>query len=110
MKNFIFRYSYSFFSRPISGSEIKGKVLDEGGLALPGVTIDNLTSGSNSISDLDGNFSIKANEGEQLKFTYLGYVAQTSATSQGMSISLQPSSTDLSEVVVVGYGTQKDQI
>jgi len=108
MKNFIFGvFVFLFFQGQLAAQEIKGKVLDESGLALPGVTIDNLTSGSNSISDLDGNFSIKANEGEQLKFTYLGYVAQTSAASSGMSISLQPSSTDLSEVVVVGYGTQK---
>jgi len=108
MKNFIFGvFVFLFFQGQLAAQEIKGKVLDESGLALPGVTIDNITSGSNSISDLDGNFSIKANEGEQLKFTYLGYVAQTSAASSGMSISLQPSSTDLSEVVVVGYGTQK---
>ena len=108
MKNFIFGvFVFLFFQGHLAAQEIKGKVLDESGLALPGVTVDNLTTGVNSISDLDGNFSIKANSGEQLKFTYLGYVAQTIAASPGMSVSLQPSSTDLSEVVVVGYGTQK---
>jgi len=108
MKNFIFGvFVFLFFQGQLSAQEIKGKVLDESGLALPGVTINNVTSGSNSISDFDGNFAISAKDGEQLKFSYIGYVVQTVAASQGMSISLTPSSTDLSEVVVVGYGTQK---
>lgn len=108
MKNFIFGvFVFLFFQGQLSAQEIKGKVLDESGLALPGVTISNVASGSNSISDLDGNFAISAKDGEQLKFSYIGYVIQTIAASQGMSVSLKPSSTDLSEVVVVGYGTQK---
>ena len=108
MKNFIFGvFVFLFFQGHLEAQEIKGTVLDETGLVLPGVTISNLTSGTNSISDLDGNFSIKANEGEQLQFTYLGYVAQTAAAVQQMRISLQPSNTELSEVVVVGYGSQK---
>lgn len=108
MKNFIFGvFVLLFFQGQLAAQEIKGKVLDESGLALPGVTINNVTSGSNSISDLDGNFAIGAKDGDQLTFSYIGYVVQTVAASQGMSVSLQPSSTDLSEVVVVGYGTQK---
>ena len=108
MKNFIFGvFVFLFFQGQLAAQEIKGKVLDESGLSLPGVNINNVSSGANSISDLDGNFTISAKDGEQLKFTYLGYVSQTATASQGMSVSLQPSSTDLSEVVVVGYGTQK---
>lgn len=108
MKNFIFGvFVLLFFQGQLAAQEIKGKVLDESGLALPGVTINNVTSGSNSISDLDGNFAIGAKDGDQLTFSYIGYVVQIVAASQGMSVSLQPSSTDLSEVVVVGYGTQK---
>lgn len=106
MKNFIFGvFVLLFFQGHLHAQDIKGKVLDENGTPLPGVNI--LSSASSSISDFDGNFSINAQAGEPLTFTFLGYITQTINAASGMSVSMKVSSTDLTEVVVVGYGTQK---
>lgn len=106
MKNFIFGvFVLLFFQGHLHAQDIKGKVLDENGIPLPGVNI--LSPSSSSISDFDGNFTITAQDGDPLTFTFLGYITQTVNAASGMSVSMQISSTDLSEVVVVGYGSQK---
>lgn len=106
MKNFIFGvFVLLFFQGHLHAQDIKGKVLDENGIPLPGVNI--LSSTSSSVSDFDGNFSINAKEGEPITFTFLGYVSQTVNAAANMSVSMKVASTELSEVVVVGYGTQK---
>ena len=56
MKNFIFGvFVLLFFQGHLHAQDIKGKVLDENGIPLPGVNI--LSSTSSSVSDFDGNFS-----------------------------------------------------
>jgi len=106
MKNFIFGvFVLLFFQGHLHAQDIKGKVLDENGLPLPGVNI--LGSTSSSVSDFDGNFSINAKVNEPLTFTFLGYVTLTINAAENMSVSMKMASTDLTEVVVVGYGTQK---
>lgn len=108
MRNFIFSFlALILLPAYMSGQVIKGKILDETGNSLPGVNITAASSNTNSISDFEGNFSIEAQEGEQLQFSYLGYQTATAAAANGMSVSMNPDSTDLSEVIVVGYGTQK---
>lgn len=87
--------------------QIKGTILDENKQPLPGVNVSNTTAVSNAVSDIDGNFIIKANIGEILNFEYLGFKTLTISAQQNMQVNMQPSVTDLSEVVVVGYGTQR---
>lgn len=108
MKNFIFGvFVFLFYQGQMMAQDIKGKVLDETGLPLPGVTISNATATSSTITDFDGNFSINSQAGELLTFTFLGYTTQTVPASQAMNVSMSSSSTNIEEVVVVGYGTQK---
>ena len=54
---------------------IKGKVIDENGLPIPGVTI--LTKGSSkaTASDMDGAYQIKAASNGTLVFSYIGYAS-----------------------------------
>src|SRR5690606_21263896 len=60
-------------------------------------------------TDFDGNYSIKVNSGEVLQFTSVGFkdfeVIITSQTS--LNVSLEPDVEALTEVVLIGYGTQK---
>ena len=108
MKNFIFGvFLFLLCSSQMMAQEIKGSVLDETGLPLPGVTISNANATASTITDFDGNFSINAQAGETLTFTFLGYEKQTATAAANMSVRMAPSATDLSEVVVVGYGSQK---
>ncbi len=96
-----------------SGS-IKGKVVDETNQPLPGssVSIDGTTLGSTT--DVSGNFTITGIKPGNYTLTanFLGYVAlkkTVTVTNSAIIInfSLQPQSTGLNEVVVIGYGTEK---
>lgn len=88
---------------------ISGKIIEETGTPLPGVTIQNKTAKGGAISDVNGNYTIKAKQGDELLFTYLGYVSQTIkvGASNTINVTLVSDSKALSEVVVIGYGTQK---
>ncbi len=93
----------------MSGQEIKGKVSDKNGVGIPGAIISAAASKTSTDADFDGNFTIKAKEGETLKITMLGFDAlSTVATAGVMSVKLQESKdSQLKEVVVIGYGTRK---
>lgn len=88
---------------------ITGKIIEEAGTPLPGVTIQNKTAKGGAISDVNGNYTIKAKQGDELLFTYLGYVNQTIkvGASDTINVTLVSDSKALNEVVVIGYGTQK---
>ena len=62
-------------------------------------------------TDVNGNFLLqKSNTGSVLEVSYVGYnVAQQSITGQYQTISLQPATNSLQEVVVVGYGTNRER-
>ena len=81
----------------------------EDGMALPMATV--LIKGtSNSVStDLDGNFSIKANANDVLVFSYIGFTSQEVKVGNQTVINakLATAATQLDDVVVIGYGTAK---
>ncbi len=90
---------------------IKGKVSDENGKPLSGVTVKatpaDKKAAVTTVTDESGTFSVKIASAKSIAFSYVGYESQTVAASANISIVLKQSSSDLSEVVVVGYGTQK---
>ncbi|UCS91802.1 TonB-dependent receptor [Echinicola marina] len=90
--------------------EIKGKVVDENGEPLPGATIIvEGESGSGTVTDLDGNYSIDVAEGATLVFSFIGFESKKVVVGNMnvINITLNVSTSSLEEVVVVGYGTQK---
>ena len=108
MKNFIFCVFLLLGGWVTYGQGISGKVVDETGMPIPDVYITAATSNTNTVSDIDGNFTIEAVEGEMLTFSMLSYDNVTAPASANMSINMKPSaSSTLDEVVVVGYGTTK---
>jgi len=85
---------------------VKGKILNNNGEPLAGVTIK---SGKNvTVSDAEGNFSIDADRGATIEFSYVGYATQTIKVGAQTSIDIvmQAAENKLDEVVVVGYNTQ----
>ncbi len=89
---------------------VRGKVTDENGVGLPGVTIRVKDTSLGTVTDLDGGFSISVPDNEAtLIFSFIGYVQQEVAVGNRstVDISLVPDLKSLEEVVVVGYGTQK---
>jgi len=89
--------------------EIRGTVTEENGDPIPGATI--LVEGSNTgtATDIEGNFTIEANEGNVLLVSFIGYKSQriTIGNQTNLNIKLTEDQSSLEEVVVVGYGTQK---
>jgi TonB-linked SusC/RagA family outer membrane protein len=88
---------------------ITGKVLDgEFGEPLPGVNIEVKGKGSGTLTDLEGNFSIKAMPSDLLVFSFIGFATQEIPVGDKrvINITLYPEATKLAEIVVVGYGTQ----
>lgn len=88
---------------------VSGVVLDEFGDPVIGVSV--LVKGTTTgiITDVDGNFTVSANNGDVLLIKYLGYKDQEIKVTGNtrLKITLQEDSQSLDEVVVVGYGTQK---
>ena len=85
---------------------ISGTVSDESGLPLPGATVIIEGTSTGTSTDFDGMYTIKANSGDVLQFSYVGYATQskTVGSSSTIDVTMQLDSS-LEEVVVVGYGT-----
>ncbi|MCQ2237334.1 MAG: carboxypeptidase-like regulatory domain-containing protein, partial [Bacteroidales bacterium] len=89
--------------------KITGRVVDENQAPIPGVNV--LVKGTTlgTITDFDGNYSISAPTGGTLLYSFIGYnnkeIVVTSAGT--INVQLEPESTELDDIVVVGYGTMK---
>lgn len=89
---------------------VKGKVTDNTGEPLPGVSIILKGTTTGVMTDIDGNYSINVpNNNAVLVISYVGFVPQEHNVGNNVTLDvvLLEQSTDLDEVVVVGYGVQK---
>jgi len=88
---------------------IKGKIIDENGLPIPGVSILIKGTKTGTSSDMDGNYQLKADSNGTLVFSFVGYatVQETIKGRTTINAKLILESQSLQEVVVIGYGSQK---
>ncbi len=88
---------------------ISGKVSDASGGGLPGVSVTVKGTTQGAITDVAGKFSTQAANNATLVFSYIGYKAQEIkvGSQSTIDVSMEEDAASLSEVVVVGYGTQK---
>lgn len=89
---------------------VNGKVTDSEGEPLPGVSVTEKGTTNAVMTDIDGNYSISLrNPNATLIFTYVGYetAEQAIGSRNVVNVVLQTKSSDLDEVIVVGYGTQR---
>jgi len=88
---------------------VKGRITDEGGKPLGGVTVRLSKGGRTVQTDENGNYSIDAETGDELVISYVGYKEQRIRLdgSKNIPVQLQPNATGLADAVVVGYGTQR---
>lgn len=91
--------------------KIKGEVKDEMGEPLIGasVIVKSSAQSGGTITDINGNFSIDAKSNATLTISYVGFITQDVNINgrSNLSIVLKENSTNLNEVVVIGYGTQR---
>ncbi|MDO9340459.1 MAG: TonB-dependent receptor [Bacteroidales bacterium] len=88
---------------------IKGKVVDDLNVPLPGVSIQVKNTLRGTFSDMDGNYSISAAPNDTLVISMIGMVIQSVSVGNRTTIDIKllTSETRLQEVVIIGYGTQK---
>nr|HPM92850.1 SusC/RagA family TonB-linked outer membrane protein [Bacteroidales bacterium] len=93
---------------------VTGKVSDEGGPGgIPGATVLEKGTTIGAITDADGNYSIAvANSNDTLVFSYIGYKTMEIPIMgrTKIDVTLSADLTELDEVVVIGYGTQKKKV
>ena len=95
-----------------SSAQISGTVTDASdGTGLPGVNIVVKGTTNGTTSSADGTYSINAQAGQVLQFTYVGYLTQevTVGNSTVIDVSLESDTKILEDVVVVGYGEQDEK-
>lgn len=90
---------------------VKGKVVDETGEGVIGASVVEKGTGNGTVTDYEGNFTVSnVSPNSDIEISYIGYTTQTVKANNGnklSSIVLQQDDQILSEVVVVGYGSQK---
>jgi TonB-linked SusC/RagA family outer membrane protein len=94
----------------VKAIKVQGKVTDDAGLPLPGVSVKYKGSGTGTVTDVNGTYSldVPSNDGI-LVFSFIGFTTREVPISglTTVNVQLMPERTSLNEVVVVGYGTQK---
>ena len=86
---------------------VKGHVKDSAGEPIIGAAIRVNGQSGGAVTDIDGNFSIKADKGATVTVSYVGYEQAKVSVSNNMVITLQEDNQSLKEVVVIGYGVAK---
>lgn len=89
---------------------IAGKVVDDAGVSLPGVSVIIKGTTIGTITDADGKFSINVpSSGKTLLFTFIGMNSQEVeiGTQTQINVTMQQGFVDLGEVVAIGYGSME---
>ncbi|MCL6265422.1 SusC/RagA family TonB-linked outer membrane protein [Flagellimonas myxillae] len=96
--------------KPKVQSTVEGTILDQNGQPLPGASVVEKGTSNGTQSDFDGKFSLRLlNDDATLLISYIGFTTQEiQVNGQSLlNITLLEDTSNLEEVVVVGYGTQK---
>ena len=92
-------------------SEITGTVTDNNNLPLPGVNVVIKDTSTGTQTDFDGNYSIQAQTGDVLVFSYVGLktVEYPVTNNTTIDVVLEPDSAELDEVVVTALGIEREK-
>lgn len=95
----------NFYAQNIS---IKGSVTGDG-IPLPGVNVIVKGTTNGTTTDFDGNYEISTNPSAVLEFSYVGFKTKDISINNRnvINVTLETDLSELDEVIVVGYGTQK---
>lgn len=109
MKNCCYLLIAMFFSHLAFGQTVSGTVSEASGIPLPGVTVQVVKTKKGVTTDFDGKYTIEANRGDILRFSYLGMETKeiTVGTEKIINVTLRDDATQLNEVVVTAFGVEK---
>ncbi|MFD2034784.1 SusC/RagA family TonB-linked outer membrane protein [Belliella marina] len=90
---------------------VSGVVLDENEMGLPGASVQEKGTNNGVVTGLDGDFRIDVREGATLVVSFIGFVKQEIlvGNQSSITINMKPDVSALDEVVVVGYGTMRQE-
>ena len=90
---------------------VSGQVIDTNGEPIIGATVTIKGTVQGVLTDIDGRYSIKTNEGATLEFRYIGYNSVEQEVKKGnvINVTMNESNVNMDEVVIVGYGSQKKE-
>lgn len=87
---------------------VKGHVVDATGEPITGATVRVQGQQGGVVTDIDGNFTLKANSGATVTIDYIGYASYKGTAAPNMNVTLtEGNEKSLNEVVVIGYGVAK---
>ncbi len=86
---------------------VKGHVKDSAGEPVIGATVRVAGTNGGTITDFDGNFTIKADQGATLNISYVGYQPANVKAAANVEVILKDDAQVLENVVVIGYGRAK---
>ncbi len=86
---------------------VTGTIMDETGETVIGASVVEKGTTNGTVTDFDGNFSLKVAPGATLVISYIGYLNVEVPATNGMTVQLQLDALSLNEVVVTGYTTQR---
>ena len=87
--------------------DVRGHVKDAMGEPIIGATVRVVNTQTATITDFDGNFTLKANQGADITVSYIGYQTATVKAAPSVEVTLQDDATVLENVVVIGYGVAR---
>lgn len=99
---------FTLFVGSLSAQTIKGNVKDSNGEPVIGATVlEKGTKNNATVTDIDGNFSIKLTGNNPLQISYIGMKTKTVETAgkSTINIKLEDETTNLEDLVVIGYGS-----
>ena len=89
---------------------VNGTVTDATGEPLLGVSVIVKGTTQGTTTNLDGEFTIKAEEGQVIRFTYIGYApVEETVTGSAMAVTMHEEANALDEVVVTALGIKREQ-
>ena len=108
LKRFLLSMTFLFASTLLyAQTEVTGTVVDETGEGVIGATVMEKGTSNGTVTDFDGNFTLQVEAGKTLVISYIGYDDIEIAAAPGMKVEMKESTSELTEVVVTGYTTQR---
>lgn len=103
MALFLMNVSWAFAQLTVTG-----RVKSTSGDPLIGVNVVEKGTTNGTVTDLDGNYSLRVQQGKTLVFSYIGFLSQEVVVNKAkINVTLKEDTETLDEVVVIGYGSMQ---
>jgi TonB-linked SusC/RagA family outer membrane protein len=102
-----FHFTTAFGQGQAPAHTVSGRILDSSGVSLSNASVRNVRTGKTALSDSTGNFVLLMHKGDPVEISMVGYQTKKITSFAGGNIYMASINTELTDVVVVGYGTAK---